>query len=456
MGQEKAGRSFLTLETQNPKPETLTMNFSETLAYLYSLGHETLAMKLGLESIVALCQALGNPQLKYRVVHIAGTNGKGSTAAMTEAIALRAGHRVGLYTSPHLVEITERIRIHGKDITQADFARLATQVRRASEQLVEQKTLPASPTYFEQVTAIGLLCFAEQNVDLAILEVGLGGRLDATNICQPTVCAITPVSLDHQEYLGNQLATIAAEKAGILKPEIPVVVAPQAPEAWNAIITRANEIKAPTISVAEFQAMIDEASTGMFHFQYHTGLADYTVQLNLRGGHQVINACTAIHIAEQLRQHGLCIPKTSIEEGLQNVNWAGRLEMIEVQGRQLLLDGAHNLAGAKTLQDFLRAYESNLPITMIFGVMNDKAIAGMAEMLFPFAQLIIATHINNPRSADPVVIVDAATQLGKPSRRTESVAAALQEALQHTPANGLICVCGSLYLIGEVKQLLTK
>ena len=434
------------------------MNFSETLSYLYGLGHEMLAMKLGLESIAALCEALGNPQLKYRVVHIAGTNGKGSTAAMTKAIVLAAGHRVGLYTSPHLVAITERIRVNREDISQADFARLATQVRTTCEQLVANKILPALPTYFEQVTAIGYLYFAEQAVDIAILEVGLGGRLDATNICAPTVCAITPVSLDHQEYLGNELEAIAAEKAGILKPKVPVIVAPQTSEAMQVIAAKAQTVNAPlrAVEAPENQAVIDEASTGMFHFHYRTAVAEYAVQLNLRGEHQIINARTAIHLAEELRQQGLCIAKAAIEEGLQKVHWEGRLELIEYQGRQLLLDGAHNIAGAKTLQRFLRAYEKDVPITMLFGVMSDKAIAGMAEMLFPFATTLIATRINNPRSADPLVISEAATQLATPSLRAESVAVALQEALQRTPANGLICVCGSLYLIGEVKQWLTS
>jgi dihydrofolate synthase/folylpolyglutamate synthase len=434
------------------------MTFSETLHYLYSLGHETLAMKLGLESISALCEALGNPHLQYATVHIAGTNGKGSTAAMAEAIALAAGHRVGLYTSPHLVEITERIRVDGADISHAEFARLATQVRAVCEQLVASKTLPALPTYFEQVTAIGFLYFAEQSIDLAILEVGLGGRLDATNICAPTVCAITPVSLDHQEYLGTQLAEIAAEKAGILKPNVPVIVAPQAAEAMQVIAAKAAEVNAPLMAVAASQneVVIDEAATGMFHFQYHTAVADYAVQLNLRGEHQTINARTAIHLAEQLRQQGLCISKAAIEAGLQHVHWDGRLELLEYEGRQILLDGAHNMAGAKTLQDFLRDYEKDVPITMIFGAMSDKAIAGMAEMLFPFATTVIATRINNPRSADPLVISEAATQLATPSLRAESVTQALTQALQRTPMNGLICVCGSLYLIGEVKRWLAE
>ena len=432
------------------------MNFTESLHYLFSLGHETLAMKLGLQTITELCSALGDPQRKYRVVHIAGTNGKGSTAAMTEAIVMEAGHRVGLYTSPHLVSITERIRVNGQEISQADFARLATQVRAASEALVTSQTLPALATYFEQVTAIGYLFFAEQNIDLAILEVGLGGRLDATNICEPTVCAITPVSLDHQEYLGTQLASIAAEKAGILKPQVTVIIAPQTIEAMTVIVARANEIAAPVVFVEGNLAVTDEASTGMFHFKYQTATAEYSVQLNLRGEHQIINARTAIHLAEVLRQQGLCISKSAIEAGLQKVNWVGRLEIIQFRGKQILLDGAHNLAGAKTLHDFLRAYESEIPITMIFGAMNDKAISAMAEMLFPFASIVIATRVNNPRSADPLVIADAATQLGIPSIQCESVAAALAEAFSRTPQDGLICVCGSLYLVGSLKELINS
>ena len=432
------------------------MNFTESLNYLFSLGHETLAMKLGLQTITELCSALGNPQLHYRVVHIAGTNGKGSTAAMMEAIAMEAGYRVGLYTSPHLVSITERIRINGEEISPEDFARLSSQVRIVSEELVENKKLAILPSYFEQVTAIGFLYFAEQKVDLAILEVGLGGRLDATNICAPTVCAISPVSLDHQEYLGNKLASIAAEKAGILKPKVPVVIAPQAEEAMQAIVVRANEIKASIILVEGNHAVVESASSGMFHFKYQTKTAEYFVQLNLRGEHQTINARTAIHLSEELRLQGVCISKAAIEAGLQKVNWAGRLEIIQFKGKKILLDGAHNLAGTKTLQDFLRAYESDIPITMIFGAMSDKSISGMAEMLFPFASIVIATRINNPRSADTLIIAEAATQLGVPSIQCESVTAALAEAFSRTPENGLICVCGSLYLVGSLKELINS
>src|SRR5262245_10127845 len=225
------------------------MNYPEAVQYLYSLGNETLAMKLALQSVRELSKALDEPQRKFPAVHIAGTNGKRSTAAMVASIARAAGIRTGLNTSPHLVSITERIRIDGEEIDEDEFARLATLVREAGERLVTEGVLEAPPTFFEQVTMIAYLHFAQRRVDLAVLEVGLGGRLDATNICEPIVTAITPVDFDHQRYLGNTLAEIAGEKAGIIKSNVPVVVAPQADEAMNAIRIRAGELNAPILSV---------------------------------------------------------------------------------------------------------------------------------------------------------------------------------------------------------------
>src|SRR5262247_3839328 len=211
-----------------------SMNFEEATEYLYSLGNETLAMKLGLESVRALARALDDPQRKFPAIHIAGTNGKGSTAAMTASVLRAAGLRAGLYTSPHLVSITERIRIGDDEIAPDEFARLATDVRAAGERLVADSALPASPTFFEQVTMIAYLYFAEREVDLAVMEVGLGGRLDATNICEPVVTAITPIDFDHQNYLGDTLSSIAGEKAGIIKSGVPLVIAPQPGEAMSA------------------------------------------------------------------------------------------------------------------------------------------------------------------------------------------------------------------------------
>jgi dihydrofolate synthase/folylpolyglutamate synthase len=435
------------------------MNFTEATTYLYSLGHETLAMKLGLESIRRLCRQLGNPQQQIAAVHIAGTNGKGSTSAMVEAIALQAGLRTGLYTSPHLEGITERIRVNGRNISQPDFARLAGVVRQASEQLITLHKLPAPPTFFEQVTAIALLWFRECQVDLAIMEVGLGGRLDATNVCVPLVCAITPISTDHQRYLGSTTVSIAMEKAGIIKSDAPVVLAQQ--DDWetvrSVVVKKCRENAAPLIDPAEsgIEPEIYHAGNGQYSFRYHTHSNSYNIQLNLAGRHQVINACTAILIAEQLQRRGMKLQKKDIEEGLNTVHWAGRLEMIEpATGRsRFLLDGAHNAAGARVLREFLLEH-CRQPLTLIFAVMTDKSLDEIAMLLFPLAQTVIVTHVDNQRAADPKMIVERFSDQGWRIQSTDTAAEAIEIAERITPTDGLICVCGSLYLIGEVKGLL--
>ena len=250
---------------------------------------------------------------------------------MTESVLRAAGLRAGLYTSPHLVSITERIRIGGDEIAPDDFARLATEVRATGERLVAENALPAPPTFFEQVTMIAYLYFAEKKVDLAVLEVGLGGRLDATNICEPVVTAITPVGFDHQQYLGDTLASIAGEKAGIVKPGVPVVIAPQSGEAMNAIVARCEELNAPMIVTSnpfDVEAVGGGENIGRYRFRYRATRDEYALRLGLRGRHQITNAVVAIHIAEQLRIAGFDIPQSAIVEGLNNAEWPGRLEMI--------------------------------------------------------------------------------------------------------------------------------
>jgi dihydrofolate synthase/folylpolyglutamate synthase len=446
------------------------MNYGEAIKYLYSLGHETLAMKLGLESVRALAQAFSHPQRRYPTVHIAGTNGKGSTAAMTAAIARAANLRTGLYTSPHLIEITERIRVDGQEIAPEEFARLATAVRAGSERLVVEGVLPAAPTFFEQMTMVAFLHFAERQVDLAVLEVGLGGRLDATSICEPLVTAITPVGLDHQQYLGDTLAAIAGEKAGIIKPATPVVVAPQEPEAMAVIRGRCLQVDAPLIAVEEQPRELELMSSkaeepeseaqhssilraGLYRFCYRTARAEYDVQLSVRGRHQVINARTAIHIAEQLQLRGLDLPSQAIANGLSRAQWPGRLEVIATPP-PLLLDGAHNPAGARSLRAFLDEH-CRVPITLIFGVMADKDITEIAAILFPAARVVIATSIANTRAASAALIAARAPGVGYQLICAGSAAQALEEARLSTPPDGLICACGSLYLIGEIKRAIS-
>lgn len=428
------------------------MNFAESVSYLYSLGNEVLAMKLGLETVRVLAGALDNPQQKFPAIHIAGTNGKGSTAAMTEAILRAASLNVALFTSPHLISVTERYRVNGNDISEDAFARLATVVRQAGEQLVAAGRLEAPPTFFEQVTMIAYLYFAENNVDLAVLEVGMGGRLDATNICQPAVTAITPIGFDHQQYLGNTLAEIAGEKAGIIKPHVPVVVAPQPAEAMQAIAARAEELNAPLVSVAGESFTVEPHGSGNYRLLYR----DDDVLLSLRGRHQAENAMTAILIAEQLRQFGWKIEQPAIEKGLSSAIWPGRLQVIKSEKlpAPVLVDGAHNPAGAETLRNFLAENYAGVPITMIFGAMADKSAVEMAEVLFPMAQQLILTKANNSRAASPQSIAEQTKTLRQHLVCTQHLAEALPDALDAaasiTPADGLIVVCGSLYLAGEL------
>jgi dihydrofolate synthase/folylpolyglutamate synthase len=294
---------------------------------------------------------------------------------------------------------------------------------------------------------IGYLHFAESEVDLAVLEVGLGGRLDATNICQPAVTAITPISLDHQQYLGNTLAEIATEKAGIIKADIPVVVAPQDDIAGQAIAKRAAALNAPLISVPEGFV----AEPGGDFGRYRLRFGQYDALLALRGRHQATNAMTAIHIAEQLNKAGWKIERAAIETGLSNTIWPGRLQLIEAPDfpALLLLDGAHNAAGAGALRNFLSEHCRNIPVTMIFGAMRDKAATEMAEILFPAARKVILAGINNSRAADPRELAQDLALLHDNIVCTGSLQEALAEASRCTGRNELIVVCGSLYLVGE-------
>lgn len=436
------------------------MNFTEAVAYLYARGHELAAMKLGLERIAALTQAFAQPQSRYPIAQIAGTNGKGSTAAMTAAIAQAAGVKTGLFTSPHLVKITERICVNGVQIAPDDFARLATSVREAGAQLMATGVLADEPSLFEQITMIALLYFAEQRVDVAVLEVGLGGRFDATTICAPTVTAITPIAFDHMRLLGNTLAAIAGEKAGIIKPGVPLVVAQQPDEALGVIQQRAAELNAPVISVAEelraatlFQT--EALTLGQYRIRYRSRRTQYDAVLNLRGKHQVDNALVAIHLAEQLQDAGVAISAQAIVTGLERAEWPGRLQLLQIAGVPVLLDGAHNPAGAQVLREFLAEHCADKPLTLLFGAMADKAVDEIIPLLFPLAQRVVLAKVNNPRAAEPQAMADLTREFSGELICASDVADAFATALRVTPPGGLVCVCGSLFLLGELAPHLT-
>jgi dihydrofolate synthase/folylpolyglutamate synthase len=431
------------------------VNFDESLGYLLSLGHETVAVKLGLENVSRLLGRLGRPQDSFPSVQIAGTNGKGSTAAMLESVCRAAGLRAGLYTSPHLVSVTERVRIGGRDVTREDFARHATRARDAAE-WVERES-GALPTFFEQVTGIALGAFAEAGVGLAILETGLGGRLDATTAAGARFVAVTPVALDHQEYLGGTLAEIAAEKAAIVRPGVSAaVVAPQEPEALEVILRRCRECGVePRMADAEVE--VEEFSAdGRLRASFRTARAEYAgVRLALRGRHQLTNAAVAVSLAESLADEGFPVSVGHVVEGLETAVHAGRLELDARREPAVLYDGAHNVAGARALRAYLDEFAPE-GVTMVFGAMRDKQLAEIGRVLFPAARHLVLTEPRSPRAASVEELLRAVPV--PPSSSTIALAPSSRDALAvartHTHAGGLVCVTGSLYLVGEVKSLL--
>ena len=432
------------------------MNFSQALSFLLSLGHETLTIKLGLHNTETLLAALGDPQKDFPAVQIAGTNGKGSTAAMLDSICRAAGIRTGLFTSPHLISITERIKIDGKQISESEFARHTSAVKDRATELVASGALETLPTFFEHLTAIALLAFSEARVKLAILETGLGGRLDSTTAAQADVVAITPIAMDHEEYLGSTISDIAAEKTAIIRAGVPAVIAPQLPEAGDVIYRRCEETGVlPVVIGSQVQSRICNVSKdGQCDVAITTANDTYdVVRLGLRGRHQVDNALVAVALAEILRERGFDIPRQAIVSGLQTAIHRGRLELWN-GSPTILFDGAHNPASAQALRNYLDEFVQR-PLTMIFGAMKDKRLSKMAAALFPRADQLILTEMDNLRAAkleDLIAAVPAS--LDQKTKTVSNVNEALTTAQQITPADGLICITGSLYLIGEAQSLL--
>ncbi len=427
------------------------MNFEAAVRYLLSLGHETLAIKLGLRNTELLLNSLDNPQRAFPAVQIAGTNGKGSTAAMLDSICRAAGIKSGLYTSPHLVSITERIRFSGDAITTQQFATCATVVRDASEQLLTDKKIEALPTFFEQLTAIALLAFRNTKIDLAILETGLGGRLDSTTAAQAGIVAITQIAMDHEEYLGHTIESIASEKAAIIRPGTRAVIAKQTPEALAVLLQRCEQTGVTPILDEDIHTIESTTSDGRFCVTFETSSDFYKdVCLGLRGRHQIDNASVAIRLAELCRDHDFAIPHGAIVAGIESAQHPGRLELIETNPA-FLLDGAHNPAGCESLRDYLNQFAPR-PLTLVFGAMRDKQLDRIGEILFPIANVLVLTPIENPRSASIETLRSIADRFARETVvEARSSGEALEIARTTTPPEGLICIAGSLYLIGEVR-----
>lgn len=405
------------------------MTYPEAVRYLYSLGNEVGTAKLGLDRIQVLLDALGNPHRAPGFIHVAGTNGKGSTSAMIEAGLRHAGQRTGLYTSPHLVEPVERIQIAGSSSTPQQFASAFDQVHETARMLLAAGKIDLHPTYFETVTAMAFLLFRDLNVPRVVLETGLGGRLDATNVVAPELCVITPIDFDHQQFLGNTLASIAAEKAGILKANVPAVIAPQDPEAGRVLRGRG----VPIVDASDWP--IENLSLDARGSRFEAG--GITIICPLAGEHQVDNGRTA---AVALAQLGCSA------DGIAYTRWPARLECVHTFP-EIILDGAHNLAGVRSLARYIEQFYAGREVWIVFGAMRDKDVGALGAILFPLASRLILTAARNTRAL-PAQQIPARNAI-----RTETVEQAVKLALA-APQHAAVFIAGSLFVAGEARALL--
>jgi dihydrofolate synthase / folylpolyglutamate synthase len=409
--------------------------------------------KFSLDEIRTLLGVLGNPHLSFPSILIAGTNGKGSTAATLASILKASGLRTGLYTSPHLERPNERIRVDGMEIDDATFARLYFRVQDTAQNLVLEERLPQLPSYFELLTALGFLYFAETNVQVAVLEVGMGGRLDATNIVDPLISVITDISLDHMEWLGPTISTIAREKAGILRPSGTMITLPQHPEANQVLGEVATELRVKGVSATPY---VPSAGTeGSYRLEV-LGEA-ITVDSPLAGEHQHRNIALAITAAAELAsQHGFRITPGAIAEGIRRTSWPGRLEQVERADRRWILDVAHNPAGAWALRAGLRMLlHDERPRTLIFSCLRDKPVAEMSQILFPMFERVILAPIHASRATSVDDLLAAAMATGTDALAVDSVREAIDRAQNDVgDAKGVVVISGSVYLVGEARAIL--
>jgi len=470
------------------------MSYETAIARMYALGHElshTPSHKFDLAHMRVLLAALEHPEQRFPGVLIAGTNGKGSTAATLASILQASDLRTGLYTSPHLVRINERIRISGKEISDDDFALLHDVVDRTAERLVEEGELPWHPSFFEMLTAMAFEYFAQRRVDIAVLEVGMGGRLDATNVIEPRVSIITDISLDHQKFLGNTVAEIAGEKAGIIRPGGVVVTLPQQPQANDVIGNTILELGArgvsavpyvPPVSPASAQYLVSNTQrkpliaegakqdaedaekniSGLGHpvsrYPLQVMGKQILVETALLGRHQLRNVALAIAAAVELGNQGFAITTESIERGIRETQWPGRFQVIAATdvAPEYVFDAAHNPAGAWALRSTLSACYEDQALIFVFGAMRDKAIGEISEILFPLAERVITTRADNPRSAAPDEIRAAAARTSAEIEGAPDVAAALDRARTLSGPKGVVVITGSIYIVGEAMRVLER
>ncbi len=416
--------------------------YQQSLDYLYGL--EKFGMIFNLTQVERILNAIGDPHKEIQTIHIGGTNGKGSTAAMMSSILQKEGYRVGLYTSPHLIRFTERIKVNGKEIEEEEVAALAGWMRKE----IEASGILPPFTFFDFTTAMALHYFKQKLVDLAILEVGLGGRLDSTNVVDPLIAIITNIAKDHEEYLGKSILKIAQEKAGIIKKGRPLITAATQPLVLRLFSKVCQGKESPYFRVGkEFRYV--RAEDGDFDYE---GLNRklWGIHLNLKGFHQVINATTALGAMEVLEDLGYRVSTHAMIDGLKEVDWPGRLEIVSSSPR-VILDGAHNPAGALVLKESLEKEFQYQNLILLIGIMKDKDIQSMLHLLAPLAHHIIFTKPHTDRAAAPSLLKKALGQNGKKAEIAENLREAIERGLSLTQKEDLLCITGSLYTVGEAR-----
>ena len=441
------------------------ISYEEALDFIHGLNR--FGTKLGLHNITKLLELLGNPHENIKIIHVAGTNGKGSTCAMIASILRSAGFKVGLYISPYLEVFNERMQVNGENISNEDLARLTEKVREKVFYMRENGL--GSPTEFEVVTAIGFSYFKEQAVDFLVLAVGMGGRLDATNVVTPLVSVITPISMDHQQYLGSTLRDISREKCGIIKQGVPVVTAPQEDEAMAVIEDTCRERNCSLTKVINSSVsrspdtisyrFVNGGIKGMT-FDLYTPKTDYPgLQIGLMGRHQLDNAATAVAAVEPLGNSGVNLSREAIYKGLKGARWPGRLEIMK-EKPTVLIDGAHNIAGIKTLKAVLEEYFYDRKKILVVGILEDKDYTEMLEELIPVADTVICTAPDNPRALSAARLAEAVSNIFQKSQikvyAQEKIEDALKLASSLAADEDMVVFAGSLYMIGHVRTLLNK
>ena len=436
------------------------MNYNESVALLLSLGKELASpqqasvQKFNLENIRVLAESLGSPHRAIPCAHVAGTNGKGSTAAMLESILRASGLSTGLFTSPHLQRINERIAIDGQAIGDKDFAAAFSRVHRGIENLLASGELAAHPTFFECLTAMAFQAFASRRVAFSVYEVGMGGRLDSTNIIAPEVALITQIALDHEEFLGHSIGQIAGEKAGIIKPGGWVVSATENPDARGVIARRAQVAGARLVEIDEaWKIEKTTPSDGRFGVEGRESLTGSRLKLDipLRGRVQIRNALAAATAAILLRERGFSISDGAIEEGIRQVRWPGRLEQLATRP-DIFLDGAHNPAAARELGAFLAENFASRRIWLVFGALRDKSVDEIAGLLFPHAYSVILTQPQSSRAISAELVAEMTAHLAERFEIVRDPRAALAHAVGAAAQDDVVVVAGSLYLVGIIRE----